>query len=129
MGMISEIPSSKPNVFAFRLSGELSKDDLVSMAETMLNAFEQHPSINMLLVFDDYEGTQIAAGMHGSVLKAQLKGVSKVDKYAVVGAPGVAEKIVELSDVIMPVASASFSADELGKAWAFVGADPAAPVT
>jgi len=125
MGSITKIPTSKSNVFGFQVKGEIEKDDLVGMADTMLRTFEHHQSINMLLVFENYEGIQLSAGMNASVLKAQLKGISKIDKYAVVGGPGIADAIVSLSDAVMPVASASFSIDEMDKAWAFVGAEPA----
>jgi len=123
-GKITEIPTSEPHVFAFTLSGELSQSDLVSMAEKMLGGFERHSLVNMLLFFEDYEGVDLASGAHTAVIKAQLKGVSKVDKYAVVGAPDIAAKMVGLSDLIMPIASDSFHADEADLAWAFVGARP-----
>lgn len=124
-GNITQIPTSKPHVFAFTLSGELAQSDLVSMAETMLGEFERYSSVNMLLFFKDYEGVEMTSGAHSAVVKAQFKGLSKVDKYAVVGAPDIAAKMVGLSDLIMPIASASFSHDDADSAWAFVGAEPA----
>jgi len=123
-GTITEIATTEANVFAFSLSGELSDTDLSNMADEMLTAFEQHDKVNMLLIFEGYEGSETFASLQGNVMKVQVKALSKVDKYAVVGAPGFAETMIGASDMVLPVASKAFEANEVDQAWEFVGAKP-----
>lgn len=124
-GQITPIATTLPHVFAFRLSGEISQEDLDGMARTMLSAFDTHDRINMLLVFDGYEGSSTFSALQTNVLKAQMQALANVERYAVVGAPAFAESMIAASDAIMPIEAKAFDRNELTQAWEFVGAQPA----
>jgi hypothetical protein len=121
---IVRIPVQSAEVYAFRITGEIEPEDLRHMAETMNLAFDTHASISMLLIFDPYDGAQAGAGLDMETLTSQFRSITKVDKYAVVGAPSFASTMINVMDKIMPVDARTFTADEEALAWQFVGTQP-----
>lgn len=122
---ISEIATDTPSVFAFRIRGTVRADDLRRMAERMNAAFDRHDTAHMLLIFDGYEGQETGAGFDWETLKAQFRSLGKVGKYAVVGAPDGARKMIETMDAINPVDAKTFDREDEAAAWRFVGSRPA----
>ncbi len=94
------------------------------MAANMNDAFDAHPTVSMLLLFEVYDGVQAGAGLDLETMKAQFKSLAKVDKYAVVGAPSAAETLITVMDKIIPVDARTFDASDEQAAWQFVGAKP-----
>ncbi len=123
---VTQLPASAPHVFAFRISGHVTSEDMEAMSAFMNARFEEHDSVNMLLVFERFEGRDATAGMNWQSIMAQTKSLSKVDRYAVVGAPDAAETMIGAMDKIIPVDARTFEAADEAAAWDFVGASPAA---
>lgn len=124
---IEEIPVNAPHVYAFRIRGEVGAEDMKAMAATMNAAFDRMESVSMVLIFEEYEGREIGAGMNAETMKSQFRSLSKVEKYAVVGAPSAAEAMINTMDKIIPVDARTFERADEGKAWEFVGAAPIYP--
>jgi hypothetical protein len=122
---VQQIATTSPDVYAFRLRGEVMADDLRAMAETMNAAFDVQPAVSMLLIFDAYEGVETGAGFDVQTLTSQFRSLVKVDKYAVVGAPGFASGMINVMDKIIPTDARTFDAGDEAMAWDFVGARPA----
>lgn len=121
---LREVPNDTPGVFAFHVMGEVSAEDMAAMAEYMNAQFDRHDKVSMLLIFDSYGGSERGASLDGSVIRSQLRSLSKVDRYAVVNAPDHAEGMIKTMNALIPVTARTFdSADE---AWDFVGARPEA---
>jgi hypothetical protein len=118
---IVQIPVAASDVYAFRIRGKIARDDLHHMAETMNTAFDAHGTVSMLLVFDDYDGTETGAGMDFQTLTSQFRSIAKVDKYAVVGAPTLAATMITVMDKLMPTDARTFPTEDEALAWAFVG--------
>lgn len=121
---IDQIPVDTPTVYAFRVRGELTAKDLKAMGATMNDAFDLHPSLSMLLVFEQFEGVEAGAGFDMETVRSQFRSLAKVDKYAVVNAPSVASALITVMDKLIPTEARTFDASEEGAAWAFVGASP-----
>jgi SpoIIAA-like len=117
---ISQIPVLSPSVYAFTIHGEIEKDDLAQMADVMNAAFDTHDKVSMLLIFAPYDGAEPGAGLDLEVLASQFRSITKVDKYAVVGAPTFATTMIKIMDKIMPVQARTFSHSEEHLAWAFI---------
>lgn len=120
---VVQIPTTDPAVRAFRIAGEVDSDAMAGMGETMNAAFDAHDSVRLLLIFDRYDGSTAGAAFSAEALKAQLRSLSKLEKYAVVGAPeGVAETIETAGDWT-GVETGTFARDDEAAAWRFVGAE------
>lgn len=121
-GAITRIPVDNPLVFAFRITGDISAEDMADMASVMNAAFDAHPSVSMLLIFDHFDGARPSLDM--KTLRSQFRALAKVDKYAVVGAPAVAATMITLMDKVIPTDARTFEAQDEAEAWRFVGARP-----
>ena len=123
---IRQIAVTSPDVYAFRIRGEVAADDLKAMAETMNDAFDIQPTVSMLLMFDQFDGVETGAGFDMETLTSQFRSLAKVDKYAVVGAPRFASVMINVMDKVIPTDARTFGADEEMLAWEFVGTRPVA---
>jgi D-mannonate dehydratase len=121
---VTQIQTDNPSVFAFMIRGEVTSEDMEGMARIMNTAFDAHKSVSMLLIFDHFEGREVTAGWDTESMKAQFRSLSKVEKYAVVGAPSAASAMIAFMDKIIPVDARTFAAMEETEAWGFVGAQP-----
>jgi len=121
---LHHIPATAPDVYAFRIRGKLAVDDFAAMAETMNAAFEAWDTVSMLLILEEFEGRETGAGLDLEPLKSQFRSLSHVEKYAVVGPPTYARRMINVMDKIIPVNARTFDAAEEHRAWEFVGARP-----
>lgn len=121
---IVQIPVDNPVVFAFRIRGEVGRDDMKAMAATMNHAFDVHDAVSMLLIFEQFNGTDTGAGLDLETLKSQFRSFTNVEKYAVVGAPSAAETMINLMDKVIPIDAETFDVSDEAAAWRFVGANP-----
>lgn len=122
---IAEIDTDAPDVFAFRITGTVTSEDFTAMAERMNTVFDAREDVAMLLIFEDFEGRETGAAMNWPNARAQVRSLSKVTKYATIGAPEGANAMIEAMDNVIPVKARAFDRAEADEAWAFVDARPA----
>lgn len=121
-GSITQIPTTKDDVYAFRITGHVDDDDVEAMAKFMNIAFDKPGKVSMLLDLTAMTGRDLDAMFDGDVLTANFRSWSEVDKYAVIGAPEFASRMIGWMDKVIPVEARAFKADEADEAWAFIGA-------
>ncbi len=124
-GPISQIPTTFDNVYAFKLSGHLDDDAAEALAKYMNDAFDHHDKLNMLMDLTDFSGSDWDSMLDGDVIRSRLRSLTKVEKYAVVGASDRAEKMIGIMDKIIPVDAKAFEPKEMQSAWHFVGGQAA----
>lgn len=123
-GPIHEVPTNSTNVHAFRITGHLDDDASESLATHMNAIFDRQDSVNMLLDMTAFTGSDWDAMLDGDVISSRFRALSHVDRYAVVGAPDQAAKMIALFDKVIPVKAKAFEAKDSAAAWDFVGAKP-----
>lgn len=119
-GAISEIPTDRPTVQAFRIDGHIDDDASEALAKHMNGVFDRHDQVNMLLDFTGFSGSGWDSLFDDDVVKSRFRALSKVSRYAVIGAPDRAARMIGIMDKIIPVDARAFDADEAEAAWAFV---------
>ncbi|SFS21210.1 STAS/SEC14 domain-containing protein [Yoonia litorea] len=123
-GAVIEIPNSKDDVFAFEVKGDLDTEDSSALASHVNELFDAHPSINMLVDLSAFSGKAESTLLDKDVFTSRLRALGNVERYAVVGAPEAAAKMIKTMDKVIPVKAATFASDQIAEAWAFVGAEP-----
>lgn len=119
---IIQIKTSRPDLFAFRITAEVSREDMTDMAEYMNEIFDKHEDkVDMLMIFDRYEGAEAGASLSWESVKSRFRSVSNVARYIVVGAPDAAEGMIEIMDHLIPVKAETF--DDEAAAWRELGAE------
>jgi hypothetical protein len=125
-GAVTQIPTNSPTVYAFKVDGHIDDDTSEAMAKFMNEVFDRTQSVNMLLDLRGFLGSDWDSMLDGDVLESRFRALSHVARYAVIGAPDKAAKMISLMDTIIPVEAKAFDADEADQAWRFVGATPTA---
>ncbi|WP_299287752.1 STAS/SEC14 domain-containing protein [uncultured Tateyamaria sp.] len=107
---ITQLTTDRADLYAFRISGEVNRDDMEQMAEVMNAAFDAHDDkIDMLMIFDPYKGSETGASLSWEAVKSRFKAITNVNRYAVVGAPDKANKMIDFMDQLMPVKAETFA--------------------
>jgi hypothetical protein len=121
---IQELPAPRPRLYAFRITGTVTQDDMAAMGERMVEVFEASDAkVDMLLVFEDYAGSEALAGFSWPAIKSRTQALWSVDRYAVAGAPEAAAEMIEAMDQVMPVQAETYSTE--AEAWTALGTQPA----
>ena len=124
---IQPVSASRPDLHAFRITGTVTRDAMAAMGERMLDAFDaaaaRDATVDMLLIFDGYEGAEPLAGLSWPALKSRAQSLVRVDRYVTANAPEAAGAMIEALGAIIPVEARAF--DDAAEAWAFLDARPA----
>jgi hypothetical protein len=78
----------------------------------------------MLLEMTKFTGSDWDSMLDGDVIKSRFRSLQHVARYAVVGAPDRAAKMIGLMDKVISVEARAFDTHEITQAWDFVGAQP-----
>ena len=100
---IQKIGTTRPDLFAFAIKGKVTRQDMHDMASSMNEAFDAHDTVDMLLYFEDFQGSETAAQLDLETAKSQFRALSSVRRYVVVNAPEQAASLVEAMGKILPV--------------------------
>jgi len=121
---ITEIPTDTPSVYAFRVLGGVTSDEMAGVAEVLEKGFERHGKVNILFLLEDFDMSDAVSSSSLKSLAAQVRSVSHVRRYAVVGAPSVAATMINTFDKVTLIEANTFEPGEEAGAWRFVGARP-----
>ena len=117
---INQLSTTRPDLYAFRIEGEVSREDMTEMAEHMNSAFDAHDHVDMLLYFDEFKGSEAGASMSLENIQSRLRALSSVRRYVVANAPEAAAGMVETFGKILPVEAESY--DSVDEAFEALGA-------
>lgn len=110
-GTIVETDIALPATFAFRIAGRVTQDDMKLMSERVLDAFDSHEKIDLLLIFDRFEGAEPGANLSAPSLKARTASLWNVRAYVVAGAPDEAADTIESMGRVLPVDARTFATE------------------
>lgn len=105
----------------------MDDDDAEALAKFMNAAFDRHEEkVDMLLDLSGFTGSDWDSLLDGDVLKSRFRALSEVRRYAVVGAPERAQKMISFMDQFISVEARAFDKADEESAWRFVGETPKA---
>ena len=94
---------------------------MAAMGDRMAEVFEASgEKVDMLLIFDGYEGAETLAGLSWPAIKSRTQALWSVDRYVVAGAPEGAAEMIEAMDKAMPVRAETYPTE--AEAWSALGA-------
>ncbi|MBS1301631.1 STAS/SEC14 domain-containing protein [Loktanella sp. SALINAS62] len=114
------LPTDHPFVYAFEVTTALDDAGMAQMADMMNTAFSEHDDkVNILIRFTDFKASDVPnTGLSG--IGAQVRSLTNVHRYATVGAPDTAEKMISFFSKLIPVDAKTFAAADEEAAWDFV---------
>lgn len=119
-GSIARRDSPRPDLLAFEIRDKIPKADIEWMSGIVDRAFDAHKEVDMLIVMTNYGGSTLGAMFDGNAAAVQARSLRHIRRYAVVGAPGWAEAMIELSGKVSPVETKTFELAEEQDAWRWV---------
>jgi len=108
---VEEFATHIHGVYAFRITGELTNEDLNALATKMNSAFDRMEQVDMLISFRSDEGVEFGAGFDAEVIKSQFRAITNVRNYCVAYAPDTAKTLIEVFDNILPVKATTFESE------------------
>ena len=120
MSAIHRRTSPRPTLLVFEIDAHIAKEDIEAMAEQVEQSFDNHKTVDMLLIMAPFEGMDAAAAFDLKALGVQARSVRHVRKYAVVGAPGWARAMIDVSSLVSPVEAKTFDLAQEADAWTWV---------
>lgn len=87
------------------------------LSDRVLDAFDRHDGIDLLLIFDRFEGAKTGARANLPSLKAPSASLWNVSAYVVAGAPEGAAEMNEGVGKLLPVDARVFDTEADARAW------------
>jgi len=118
---VIEVANNRDDLFSFRITGEVTSEDMTAMAEYVNDIFDTHDKVDLMMIFDRYDGAETGASFSWEGIESRVRSLSHVNRYVVVGAPENAQEVIEAMGAIIPVEAKTF--DEELAAWRYLEAE------
>lgn len=119
------IQTTNDRVFAYEVDGPIFEKDIDTALVGLKEAFAKHEKINVLARMKNWAGFDLMSVLSDDLFKMKYKSLSKVDKYAVVGARPWMRNFLELVNPVFSPTIRVFDVEEEADAWDWVGAQQA----
>ncbi|MCB1882591.1 MAG: STAS/SEC14 domain-containing protein [Geminicoccaceae bacterium] len=120
------LKSSRDDVLAFEIDGKVSVKEMPCVVETVQAFLDRHEKVRLLGRMKRFGGVDPAVFMQSGLVSMKLDAMRKVERYAVVGAPGWMGRAIEaMRPVLAGIDVRTFPADKEVDAWAWLDASPA----
>ena len=116
------LQTTNENVFAYEVDGRVTEKDIEETVKELKAKFDQKEKINILVRMKNFNGFDLMALLNDDLYRVKLQSLSKVEKYAVVGAPTWMRNFYELINPAFKLKIRVFDADVENDAWEWVGA-------
>lgn len=119
-------PTSQDDVLAFEINGMISGKEMPGIIKKFKDILQQHEKVRLLNRIKHFGGIDPAVFMQHGLVAMKLAAIRKLERYAIVGAPGWMCKIVEiLNPEFEDMEMRTFPEDRESEAWAWLGAQSA----
>lgn len=117
--------TTSENVFAWEVNGRVREKDVKAAVAAMKPYLEREGKFNVLVRLKDFGGFDLLSALDDELMKTKYKAISKVEKYAIIGAKPWMRNLVELVSGLFSTKIRFFDAEEEHAAWEWVGAEQA----
>ena len=119
------IQTNNDKVFAYEVDGPIYEKDIKTAVEGLKEAFGKHGKINVLARMKNWAGFDLISVLNDELFKMKYRSLSKVEKYAVVGARPWMRNLLELINPMISPNIRVFDKKDEAEAWGWVGAQQA----
>lgn len=122
---ISWIETNREDVRAFQIDGMLTKEEMPTVMADLKAFLDAHEKVRLLVRIKRFAGFDPAVLMQEDVAAVKLNAMNKVERYAIVGAPGWMSSMVGgMNPMFKSMDMMSFPADQEAEAWSWISAEP-----
>lgn len=124
---IRQKTSDRPDLLIFEITDQIHTADIERMARSVDLAIDRFNQIDILLVFATFDGATLGALVDGKAIGVSLRSNAHVRRYGVVGAPRLAEMMINIFDPLTPIDARTFEIDQIEQAHAWMDGRDVAP--
>ncbi len=119
------LPTTKDNVLAFEVDGVMSSEEMPGVIRKLEDFFAGQSKVRLLNRMKHFGGFDPSILMQSGLFSMKLSAMEKVERYAIVGAPGWMRKVIDTMNPFFPdIDMQTFPADREDDAWAWLEAEP-----
>ncbi len=119
------LPTTEDDVLGFEINGTISAEEMPDVIKEFDTFLAHHEKVRLLNRMKHFGGIDPEVFMQGGLISMKLSAMNKVERYAIVGAPGWMSKIIgTMNSVFGDIDMQTFPADREDEAWAWLGARP-----
>ena len=119
-------PTTKDNVLGFEVDGVVGSGDLGSLIDKFNTFLKNHDKVRLLNRIKHIDGINPSVFFQSGLISMKFAALQKVERYAIVGAPGWAKAIIDkVSPAFGEMEIRTFPADQEDAAWNWLEAKPA----
>lgn len=118
------LPTSRDDVLAFEVDGVVSETEFPAVLARINALFDRHDKVRLLGRIKHLGGFDPTILVQSGLIPMKLAAMRKVERYAIVGAPGWMAKMIVAMNPLFDVDMRTFPVDREADAWAWVEADP-----
>lgn len=119
------LQTTSDRVFAYEVNGKLREKDIKAAVEQFKPYLERGGKINVLARMRNFGGFDLLSVFDDDLIKLKYRSLSKVERYAIVGASPWMRNLLELVSPMFSTQVRVFDANEEHAAWEWVGAEQA----
>lgn len=119
------LPTSRDDVLAFEVDGVISETEFPALLARINALFDRHDKVRLLGRIKHLGGFDPTILMQSGLISMKLTALRKIERYAIVGAPGWLDKMISTMNPLFDVDMRTFAAEREADAWAWVEAEPA----
>jgi hypothetical protein len=124
---IPVLPTDRDDVLGFEVDGVISATELPVLIDQVNAMLARHDKVRMLARIKHLGGVDPGVFLHSGLVSMKLAAIQKMERYAIVGAPGWMGKAVETMNAVFPdIDMRTFAADREADAWTWLCARPSA---
>jgi hypothetical protein len=117
------LPTTKDNVLAFEVDGVMSSEEMPGVIKKLEDFLADHDKVRLLFRMKHFGGFDPSILMQSGLFSMKLSAMEKVERYAIVGAPGWMRKIIDAMNPVFPdIDMQTYPADQEGEAWTWLEA-------
>jgi len=118
------LPTTKDNVLAFEVDGVMSSEEMPGVIKKLEGFLADHDKVRLLFRMKHFGGFDPSILMQSGLFSMKLSAMEKVERYAIVGAPGWMRKVVDTMNPAFPdIDMQTFPTDREGEAWVWLEAE------
>lgn len=117
---IRRIPADRPDLYAYEVAGHLTADDVRAVYAEMIEAYDRHDQVDVLLRLTDYDGIDWSAAFTDTTYAAKTRSLKHIRRYAIVGGPAWIRAMVGVFSPLVHPQMRTFAPDEEAEAWRWI---------
>ena len=122
---INVIRTDNPDVMGFEIDGRISDEAASGLIAQMKDFLAREGKLRMLVRIKHLGGFDPAVIMHSGFVSMKFAAIGKLERYAIVGAPGwMAKAVSAMNPLLGSLDMRNFARGEEVQAWDWLGAKP-----